>query len=470
VAAVIGGLTMGARGQDLTVKAPAQKGTICIYNAAIHPIVSPDIPKGFITFRDGKIIEVGEGDPKVTSGGDIQTIDAKGQHVYPGLIGACTQIGMTEIQSVAATIDTSETGGITPEVRAATAVNPDSTLIPVTRTNGVLVCGVFPQGGIISGQPSVIRLEGWTTQDLTIAASIGIAVRWPNTRSFAPFWLEQSPDQQQQQQTQADRNLKVITDAFDAAKAYAKHRDADKSAATDIRWEAMRPVFEGGAFVHDITPVVRESDVNIDPMVQVVGGQPIYITANDLDQITSAVSFISDHHLKAVIIGGRDAGLCADLLKEHNIPVIIMGTHRMPRRDDSPYDEAYTLPARLYQAGVKFAIATSDDTAHERNLPYEAAMAVAHGLPVEAGLKSITQWPAEILGVGDQVGSLGSGKAATIILTTGNPLEVTSKVERAFIDGRDIDLSNKQTKLADKYRERYRQMGQLKDSSATPPQ
>jgi Amidohydrolase family len=437
-------LSTGAFGQDLTVKSPPQKGTIVISNAAIHPISSPDIPKGFITFRDGKIVEVGAGEPAAAKQKGVTVIDGKGKHVYPGLIGAYTQMGMTEIQSVAATIDTSETGGITPEVRAATAVNPDSTLIPVTRTNGVLVCGVFPQGGTIGGQPSVIRMEGWTSADMTMAGSIGLAVRWPSARGFGRFMFsDMGPADEQQQQQQMDRNLKVITDAFDAAEAYAKHRDADGNAPTDIRWDAMRGVFtppEGG----------RQGR--------------LYITANDVDQITGAVSFCVDHKLKCVIVGGRDAALCGDLLKEKDVPVIVMGTHRMPRREDAAYDEAYTLPARLLSQGVKFAMSTSDETAHERNLPYQAAMAVAYGLPLEAGLKSVTLWPAEILGVADQVGSLESGKSATLILTTGNPLEVTSNVERAFIDGKDIDLTNKQTKLADKYRERYRQMGQLKDS------
>jgi hypothetical protein len=307
----------------------------------------------------------------------------------------------------------------------------------------VLVCGVFPQGGSIGGQPSVIRMEGWTSADMTLSGSIGLAVRWPSTRGFGRFvFSDLGPPDEQQQQQQIDRNLKVIVDAFEAAEAYAKHRDADPTAATDIRWDAMRGVFtaDGG----------RQGRV--------------YITANDVDQITSAVSFCVDHKLQCVIVGGRDAALCGDLLKEKDVPVIVQGTHRMPRREDAAYDEAFTLPARLYSQGVKFAMSNSDDTAHERNLPYQAAMAVAHGLPVEAGLKSVTLWPAEILGVADQVGSLESGKSATLIVTTGNPLEVTSNVERAFIDGRDIDLSNKQTKLAEKYRERYRQMGQLKDS------
>jgi imidazolonepropionase-like amidohydrolase len=117
-----------------------------------------------------------------------------------------------------------------------------------------------------------------------------------------------------------------------------------------------------------------------------------------------AVTWALEKKLKPVIVGGRDAPLCADLLKRHEIPVIVLGTHATPRRADAPYDEAYTLPARLNAAGIKFAITTSDDTAHTRNLPYNAAMAVAYGLDHDAGIKCLTQWAAEILGVGRYAG------------------------------------------------------------------
>ncbi len=178
--------------------------------------------------------------------------------------------------------------------------------------------------------------------------------------------------------------------------------------------------------------------------------QAVYV-----DQITAAVVFCKERHLRMVLVGGREADLCADLLKDNHIPVIINGTHSLPAHDDSAYDECYTLPARLHAAGVDFCIASADRTAHERNLPYNAAMAVAFGLPMDAALKSVTLAPAQILGLGDQLGSLEPGKRATLILTTGNPLEVTTQIEAAFIDGRQIDLSNKQTKLYEKYRQKY---------------
>jgi imidazolonepropionase-like amidohydrolase len=169
-----------------------------------------------------------------------------------------------------------------------------------------------------------------------------------------------------------------------------------------------------------------------------------------------------DRNLKPVIVGGQDAPLCADLLKSHSVPVIVTGTHTFPRRSDSEYDGAYTLPARLEAAGVLWCLASSDDTAHERNLPYNAAIAVAHGLDHDAAIRGLTVNAAKILGVGDAIGSLEAGKAATLFISDGTPLEVTTRIERAFIDGRAIDLSSKHTKLAEKYREKYRQLGEIK--------
>jgi imidazolonepropionase-like amidohydrolase len=161
-------------------------------------------------------------------------------------------------------------------------------------------------------------------------------------------------------------------------------------------------------------------------------------------------------------VGGRDAHLVSEMLKKHDVPVIVQGVQNMPRRDDAPVNEPFMLPAKLAAAGVRFAIASNDDTAHERNLPYAVATAVAHGLEKAAGLRSITIDAAKILGVDAKYGSLEKGKSATLIITTGDPMEVTSDVVMSFLDGREIDMSNKQTKLAEKYLERYRQEGELK--------
>jgi imidazolonepropionase-like amidohydrolase len=231
--------------------------------------------------------------------------------------------------------------------------------------------------------------------------------------------------------------LKRLEEVFDGARAYARQRDADPGSPADLRWEAMRGLWPAEG-----------------------GGLPLFVAASDVDQITSAVMFAAERGLRCVIVGGRDAPACAELLKKHQSAVIVRGTFTMPRRGDSPYDDGYTLPARLKAAGIPFAIGTGDDTAHERNLPYNAAMAAAHGLSTDDALAAITLWPAQLLGVADRYGSLAEGKSATLIVTDGSPLEVTTRTERAFIDGRAVDLSSKHSVLAEKYRERYRQQGE----------
>lgn len=434
--ALVAALASSSAAQDLGVKAPPQSAPIVITGAAIHTVSGETIPSGYILFDKGVIKSLGAGAPPADAKG-AQTIDAAGKHVYPGLVAADTQLGLAEMAAVRATNDYREVGSITPEVWAAVAVNPDSTLIPVTRSNGILTAAVCPDGGRIPGRLSVMRMDGWTWEDMAVRADAGLVVSWPNVRPFTAWWMDRS------ESDQADdirRSLADIDDTFKTASAYLAARAADPTLPIDLRWEAMRRILPAGGPFDDKHPQL-----------------PVFIAAQDLDQITSAITWGLEKKLKMVIVGGRDAALCADLLKRHDIPVIISGTHAFPKRSDSPYDDAYTLPARLSAAGVRFCIASADRTAHERNLPYNAATAAAYGLDPAAALKSITLWPAQILGVGSQLGSLEPGKAATLIITSGDPLEITTQIHAAYIDGRNIDLSNKQTKLAEKYREKYRQ-------------
>lgn len=421
--------------QDLGLKAPPPEKSIWIINGTIHPVSGPALPGGSIHLKpDGTIGEVLPTSPGMD--GDFATrhtlIDAKGKHVYPGLIGANSQTGLLEVGAVRATLDYAETGAVTPEVRAAVAVNPDSTIIPVTRTNGVLSTGVLPLGGAIPGRLSVISLEGWTWEDMAVDDDAGLVVNWPNMRPLRGWWVTTSLEDQEKQRKEA---LDAIEQAFAAADAYVKAKAADPALPTDVRWEAMRGVLQKG--------------------------DPVFIRADELEQIQSSVAWAVGRGLKLVIVGGRDAGQCLDLLKRHNVGVIVSGTFRLPRRVDTDYDEPYRLPATLESAGVRWCLASVGgpfETPHERNLPYHAGLAVAFGLDPDAALRSITLSAARLLGVDDRLGSLESGKHATVMITDGNPLEITTKVERAFIRSREIDLSNKQRALDAKYREKYRQI------------
>lgn len=428
-----------ALAQDLTIKAAPQAKPIAITGVTVHTVSGATISDGYVIFDQGKITGVGQNAalPRLTA--DVEIINAPGKHVYPGLIAAYSQIGLTEIGSVRASDDMSEVGsdGVMPEVRAAVAVNPDSTLIPVTRSNGVLAAAVFPVGGTIPGRASVIVLDGWTWEQMCVRDASGLVLNWPMSRTISAWWMQTS---EAEQQTNIRRSVERIESSFSTARAYAAARAADPSSPTDLRWEAMRPVF-------------ASPDTKNDSGAQL----PVFIMAQDYDQITSAVAFCTRNDLKCVIVGGRDAVQCAPLLKARNIPVIVIGTHVMPARDDAPFDEPFTLPARLEAAGVRWCLASGEETPHERNLPYNSARAVGYGLDHDAAIKGITLSTAQILGVADTLGSIEPGKSATLLLTDGTPLELTTHIEAAFVHGKRIDLSNKQTELDRKYRTKYRQ-------------
>jgi len=415
--------------QDLTHKAGPQKTAIAIVGATIHPVSGPPIDHGFIVFDKGRIVQIGSG--KVDFPAGVRRIEAAGRHVYPGFIAPFTRLGLVEIGAVRATRDFNEVGELTPEVRAAVAVNPDSTLLPVTRSNGILTFAVFPSGGAIPGRASVMRMDGWTWEDMALRADAGLVVSWPSSRPRRRR-ATIDPERLAEQRKLARKQHRVLDEAFTQARAYLAARAADPQTSLDIRWEAMRAVLEGK--------------------------RPVFFQANEYDQIVGAAAFAKKHGLRAVVVGGRDAYACRDLLKRDDVAVILGGVNAFPKRADSDYDEVYRLPARLEAAGVRWCLASGERTANERNLPYAAARAVAYGLSRDAALRSITLRAAQILGVADRIGSLEKGKDATLLVCDGDPLLVTTNVVRAFIDGREIDLSNKQTKLDAKYRSKYRQL------------
>ena len=429
-----------ARAQDLIPKAPPQDRPVLITGATVHTVSGEPIPAGAIFFDQGVIRAVMTNDEadrwrrSPQRPVNLELIDAAGLHVYPGLVGANTVTGLMEIGAVDVTIDVNEQGSITPEARAAVAVNPDSTLIPVTRMAGVLTVGVMPAGGVVPGRAAVIRMDGWTWEDMAVKPDAGLIIAWPNLRPISAWWMTKSADEQKKE---ARENRQQLLNLFDAAIAYFAAKDADPDTIPiDLRYEAMRP--------------------------SLAGESPTFIRAQELEQIMDAVSVAADYGMKPVIVGGRDAHLAVDHLNAHNAAVILTGSHNLPARRDAAYDDPFTLPAKLEAAGVRWCMATNGgtfDTPHERSLPHHAATAVAYGLPRDAAIRSITLSAAELLGVADRLGSLEPGKLATLIITDGDPLEITTNVLHAYIDGRKINLRSKQTELYEKYREKYQQLG-----------
>lgn len=397
-----------------------QQRPVALINATIHPVVGDDIDNGTIVFVDGRITAIGQ---QVKVPKKAEVLDLQGQHVYPGLMEAHSQIGLREISAVRASRDNAETGSLNPNVKANVSVNPDSEVIPVTRANGVLIAVSAPSGGRISGLAAVMQLDGWTYEDMTLQENAALVINWPSPPSSG-----ESP------------GLKVLRRMFTESRAYLAARAVEGSEQRfDIRYEAMAPVLAG--------------DV------------PVMVAADDAREIQAAVAFSVEQEIRLIIFGGQDAAHCAALLKKHDVPVVINSIHRRPRRRHEAYDSAYTLPVRLREAGVRFCISGSDraSTWNTRNLAYHAGTAVAHGLSRQDALKSVTLFPAQIMGVADRVGSLEPGKDATLMVTTGDPLETNTQITAAYIQGRAVQLTSRHTRLYEKYQQKY-----LQQSSSKP--
>ncbi len=406
-----------------------QDHPIAIVGATIHTVSGSDIEKGTILFDKGKIVAVGA---QVTLPPGTETIDAAGKHVFPGLISSSTQIGLTEIEAVRATRDMNETGLINPNVRAETAVNPESELIPVARANGITMAVSTPTGNLIAGTSAMMMLDGWTWEDMTLKAPAALNVYWPEMGVSQSPWVRRTEEEQKKER---DTRIKELTDAFRDARAY---------------WTAKRAEGAGGLPYHDV-------DVRWESMIPVLEGKvPVVVWADEIRQIEAAVAWAEHENVRLIIGGGHDAWRVAELLKEKKIPVLAGAIYRLPDRRFEEYDEPLMLPAKLYQSGIKFSIITQDESGHERNLPYHAATAAAYGLPKAEALRAITLSPAEIFGVADRVGSLDPGKDATLIVTTGDILDIRSNVTMEYIQGRKVDLSSRHTRLYEKYLEKYR--------------
>ncbi|MBR7800078.1 amidohydrolase family protein [Undibacterium fentianense] len=423
------------------VPAAAQKQAIVFKGATLHPVTGPAIPNAVMLVERGRIVALGT---DVAVPPNTRIVDVSGKHIYPGMIAANTVIGLAEVQSVRATLDYAEAGAINPNARALVAVNPDSELIATARANGVLAALSVPASpaGLITGTSALIQLDGWTWEDMSIQAELGLHITVPAMRFNPELYPAPFDSRLEEMRKLSVQRIKMLEEAFDAALAYREARAqnlAGKPEATkvDVRWEAMLPVLSGQ--------------------------RRVFFHAQDVNQIRFALNFAQRYQLKAIIVGGADAAELADNLKQQNVPVIITGIHKLPLRRGADYDVYYSLAAKLAKAGVSFCIAragTDDDAPNERNLPYEAAVAAAFGLDPQEALKAITIYPAQILGVADKLGSLDAGKFANFFITDGDPLETMTNVEQVYIQGRKVDISTKQSRLTDKYRQKYLQKSQ----------
>ena len=414
-----------------------------IRGGKVVTLAGPAIEKGTVLIRDGKIVAVGA-DVKVPASAKV--IDATGLEVYPGLFDCLSPIGLTEISSVSATVDTSELGGFNPHLVASTAINAASEHIPVVRANGITHAVSAPGGGgfnpfggggsIMPGQASLVHLDGWTVEEMAIVPSLALVLNWPaistQTFDFQTFSVRRRPFTDVKKEY--DEKFGQLEDWLEAGRRYA--HAAEKGSAANF-----------------------DRDLKLEALARVVKGElPVIVNADDDRDIKNAVEFAEKHKLRMILAGGSEAWRVKTLLKEKNIPVILGPTLTLPDEEDDPYDKPNTRAGELFAAGVKIAFGSLSGSGPSPvpsyGLPYEAANAVSYGLPWEDALKAITLNPAQILGVADRLGSLEVGKLANVIVTTGDPLEIRTEVKHVFIQGHPVDTNNKQRRLYERYRAR----------------
>ncbi len=416
-------LAPAAADAQVRMTVPPQSQPVALRGATIHTVTSGVIENGTILFENGLISAVGA-NVQIPEG--TRVVDVSGRHIYPGLIDAYSTVGISEIGAVDVSNDVNELGDFNPNVRADVAVNAESRHIGTTRSAGVLVTMPTPGGGLVSGMSSALSLEGWSWEEMSMQSAAALNVNWPNPNprrfrgGFGGFG-----GQQQEDPPSYEEQVQQLKGFFAEARAYRDAVAAGQEVRSDSRYGAMIPAINGEI--------------------------PVVVAADGAAQINDAVTWAQQEGLRLVIRGGQDAIHVADRLVANDVPVILTSTMAAPDRQYEGYDGAYSMPARLHEAGVKFAISGGSGALYSDRLPWEAGVAVAFGLPEEEALKAVTINPAQFMGIADRVGSLEPGKQATLLITTGTPLDMTSNIEQAYIQGREIDMMDIQKWFFEKY-------------------
>jgi imidazolonepropionase-like amidohydrolase len=415
-----------ALSQENVYPVKENKTLIYIKNATIHVGNGKVIENGTVKINGSKIEQVGE---NISIPADnVSVIDAKGKHVYPGLILPTSSLGLIEVSAVRATNDTREIGEMNPSVRSIVAYNTDSKVINTVRSNGILLANVIPQGSLLAGSSSVVQLDAWNWEDAAYKTDAGLHLYMPSLlprpRGGGGSGPQQPPSDPVKEGLEKVEQVKSF---FAEAKAYhaaATHEE------TNLKFEAVKDLFDKS--------------------------QKLYVHANTVKQMLVALDFVKEFGFNMVIVGGSDSWQIADLLKQNNVSVILQQPHSLPILKDDDVDQPYKTAALLQKAGVIFSISDDDVMTRGRNLPFNAGTAATYGLTKEEALQAITLNAAKILGVADKTGSIEPGKDANIVISEGDILDMRSSVVTdAFIQGRKIDLTDKHKQLNERYLQKY---------------
>ncbi len=413
------------------VPAPAQTRPVLLLGTVHTGDGQTVIANGAVAFSGGKITYVGPASGFTANRAEYDVREqASGQEIYPGLILANSTLGLGEIDAVRATIDEAEVGSYNPHVRALIAYNTDNDILPTVRTNGVLLVQVCPRGGVISGQSSVVQLDAWNWEDAQVREGDGLHLNWP--RALTRTGIIPDSIVTKRLKVRAER-LRELNQLFADGKAYQQQPEGQRP--QNLRLAALGRVLKGE--------------------------QTLYLHADGAKEIAEAVRFARRQGVpKIALVGAEDAARVLDLLRDEKVPVVLTRLHSLPRRLDDDVDAPFRLPAQLQAAGIPFCFSYEGDMENPgaRNLQFTAGTAAAYGLTKEQALAAMTSQTAAILGIQERVGTLAVGKDATVIVSRGDLLDMrTNQVTQAYIQGRSLNLTNRQQALAEKYRVKYGQ-------------
>lgn len=411
--------------QETVYPVGPQAGPVVITHATVHVGNGTVLTDASVAFDKGKI--TGVGSSVSTAGATV--IDATGKQVYPGLIVPLSSLGLREINSgVRGSNDFQEIGENNANIRSIVSYNTDSKVINVLRANGVLLAHVAPMGELIEGSSSVVQLDAWNYEDAAYKSDNGIFINMPSLLQRrggrGGFMRQASGDPVKE----AMNKIETIKTFFTEARAYLQEKN---HAENNLKFEAVRGLFSGK--------------------------QKLYIRANEVKQMLLAIDLGKSFGFNIVLVGAAESLQIAPLLVENNIPIILDNQHALPTTEDDDIDQLYKLPYQLKKAGVLFAINDANDQSKQRNISFNAGTAAAYGLDKEEALSAITLNSAKILGIDDMTGSIEAGKDANIIISDGDILDMRgNQVTKAFIQGRDISLDNKQKQLYERYKHKYK--------------
>ncbi len=419
------------------------QGAFVIRGGTVVPVSGPRIPNATVVLQNGRITAIGA---NAQAPAGATEINATGMFVYPGLINAGTNMGLTEMGGVPGPVDTREIGDFNPQNIHTTAVNVGSEHIGVTRANGITSVLTVGGGSVLSGLAGLINLAGYTNEEMIAKEKVALQLSWPNAggggggrRGGGGGGGIQLGGAGTDPMVAYQNNVRRIYRWFAEAKAYGdvKARLTANGAQPPVGWH---------------------QNLRYDAMIPAVRGEmPIIVDANTVAQMRDVIKFMDSLKVKVIIHGASEGWQFADSLAAKQIPVIVDGVTGVPSNND-PYDLIYSNPGVLQKAGVQLAFATGG-AASARDMPYEVGLSIAYGMDADEALKAMTVNPAKMFGVDRDYGSIEVGKVANVIVTTGDPIDIRTQIKEVFVKGLRQKFDDRHTELYEKYKARPKPPG-----------